>query len=458
MSSYLISSTKKSSGKTIISIGLAYKFRNKKISVFKKGPDYIDPLWIKRAAKQDCFNLDFYTMTEKEIENLYRSNTFDSNISIVEGNKGLFDGLSLDGKDSNAALAKLLKLEVILVVDCNGITRGIAPIINGYEIFDKKINYKGVILNNIASERHEGKLVNAINEYTSLNIIGSVYKNKKLQILEQHLGLKPDFIKTDANKVIKSISSIIASSVDTDKLIKISRQKSEKLKNHIPPHINSFKDLKIGIASDESFGFYYPDDLKEFISYGVKIVYFNTFSSTSIPRVDAIFIGGGFPEIFKEKLSRNKKLINSLHAFIESGKPVYAECGGLMYLCDKLIMNNRSYKMAGILNADVTMHDKPIGRGYVDLLVTKDHPWMNNKKIIKAHEFHYSSIKINDRNIKYGFNVKRGYGLNGKSDGIIYKNLVASYSHMRSTNNTMWVRQFLKFINKTKQNETKANI
>ena len=182
MKSYLITSTKKSSGKTIITIGLAaalYSMKYK-LSVFKKGPDYIDPLWISKSAKAKCYNLDFNTMSNHEIKNLYKSKILNSSISIVEGNKGLFDGVSLDGSDSNAALANLLKLEIILIIDCSGMTRGIAPLVTGYKQFDPKLKYKGIILNNIASDRHEGKVISTINEYTDLKVFGSVHKKNEL--------------------------------------------------------------------------------------------------------------------------------------------------------------------------------------------------------------------------------------------------------------------------------------
>jgi len=169
--SYLISSTKKSSGKTIIATGLCSVLSNiDSLAVFKKGPDYIDPLWLSQASKAKCYNLDFFTMTNPEIRKLYKSASHGKNISIVEGNKGLFDGVSLNGIDSNASLAHLLKLEVILVLDCSGITRGIAPLLQGYKNFDSKIKYKGIILNNIASERHEGKIINAVNEFTIFKV------------------------------------------------------------------------------------------------------------------------------------------------------------------------------------------------------------------------------------------------------------------------------------------------
>ena len=206
MTSYLITSTRKSSGKTTITIGLSRILNTMRynLGAFKKGPDYIDPLWISKASKTSCYNLDFNTMSTTEIKKLFKLKTQDTEINLVEGNKGLFDGVSLDGSDSNAALVHLLKLETILVIDCSGITRGIAPLINGYQDFDTKIKYKGIILNNIASERHEGKVINAIAEYSDFKVFGSIHKNNKIEILEQHLGLQPSFVTSSSHKIINN--------------------------------------------------------------------------------------------------------------------------------------------------------------------------------------------------------------------------------------------------------------
>ena len=460
MKSYLIASSKKSSGKTVISTGLSSVIKDidKSLSIFKKGPDYIDPLWLSKAAKTNCYNLDFYTMTNAEISKLYKSVTIKSNISLIEGNKGLFDGMSLDGSDSNAALAKLLKSEVLLVIDCSGITRGIAPLLSGYENFDKKIKYKGVILNKIASDRHEGKIINAIHEYTNLDVIGSVHKNTKLDIMEQQLGLEPTFLNNSTNKVIKSISSVIKSSVDIDRLIKRNIKNKKTDKTIIKLTRKRFCDLKIGIAKDNAFGFYYADDIEKLKSYGVQIKYFNTLKDKSLPKVDGVLIGGGFPENVADKLSKNISMKKSVKSFIDSNMPIYVECGGLMYLSKSIKYNSKTYKMVGAINGEVNMLKRPVGRGYVDILTSKNHPWMKSNLLIKAHEFHYSKIQLDDK-YSYAYQVKRGYGINNKADGVIHKNLLASYIHIRDTQKSRWIKNFLTFIMDNKiKNETKTNI
>jgi len=456
MNSYLVSSTKKSSGKTTLTIGLTGLAANlnQNVAVFKKGPDYIDPLWLTQASKTFCYNLDFFTMSEAEILKLFKEKTFNANLALTEGNKGLFDGLSVSGKDSNAQLAKLLNLSVILIIDCIGTTRGIAPLLQGYKIFDKKIKYHGVVLNNIAGDRHENKAINAIKEYTDFDVIGSIHKNKELTIIERHLGLEPAFQNNKSKKIITKITKIIKNSVDIKKILRPDPKK--KLKNSISKiYINTkkFSGITLGVALDNAFGFYYPDDIEKIRNYGVSVKFFNTLLDKKLPNVDALFIGGGFPETVASKISKNKSLMNDIYAFIDDGRPVYAECGGLMYLCKNINYQKSNYPMVGIIDAKINMFAKPIGRGYVVLNCTNNHLWPISKKNINAHEFHYSDIKFAKKKYKFAYNVKRGHGINGKSDGLLYKNLIATYSHMRDTRQSLWIKNFLTFIFNQRNNE-----
>ena len=452
MNSYLISSTKKSSGKTIFTIGLLrlLKKLNYDPSPFKKGPDFIDPLWLSKAAGNPCYNLDFYTSSNAEIKNTFKSNILKNNFAIIEGNKGLFDGMSVSGSDSNAALAKLLKTEVILILDCMGTTRGVAPLLKGYESFDRKVNFKGVVLNNISGDRHEGKIISSIKEYTNFNVLGSIHRNNQLEVLERHLGLEPVFQANNSNKIINQISSTIKSSINLNEIIpnRIKKNKKNKL---ILTVNNRNRKITVGVAMDAAFGFYYPDDIKKFKSLGVVIKKFDTINDKKIPNVDALFIGGGFPEVVASKLSKNNKMKKSIFEFIDSGKPVYAECGGLMYLCESIKFNNKKYKMVGAIKGETKMNNKPIGRGYIKINTNKNHPWFDNRTEIKAHEFHYSDIKLLDNKYKFAYDVKRGYGINGKKDGLIYKSLLGCYAHLRDTKQSQWVESFVKFIHRCKK-------
>lgn len=453
MSQFYISAAHKSSGKTTISIGLAAALsENHKVQFFKKGPDYIDPMWLAQASNNPVYNLDFYTSSNQHIVSQYNKYQKQANITLVEGNKGLYDGMNVDGSDSNAGMAKLLKLPVILVLDTQGISRGIAPLINGYTNFDKGINFSGIILNKVAGTRHESKLLNAIEHYCDLPVIGSVFRDKTLEIEERHLGLIPS-------------NELSEHSINYINKLKNSIQEGVDLQHFKPSHLNTIEPiplkiqkniLRIAIARDPAFGFYYADDLLRFSELGVELVEFNTLTDISLPsNIDALFIGGGFPETHLGALSQNISLLSDIKNQIQQGLPSYAECGGLMYLSQSISYQGEKKSMVGIIESDVTLHPTPKGRGYIQLKPTKDHPWGINDETLSGHEFHYSSLDENISNQEYAYNMIRGTGINSKNDGIIRYNLLANYCHLRQTDQCHWIDQFVQFIKTNKLRNTK---
>lgn len=444
VNSFYLSAAHKSSGKTIISLGLCAALNNKNLKVqpFKKGPDYIDPIWLSQASNNHCYNLDFYNMTNQEIIDLYEKYSEISNVSIIEGNKGLFDGMSVAGGDANADMAKLLNTPVVLIIDASGITRGVAPLVNGYKDFDKNINIQGVILNKVASTRHESKLIQALEHYSDVDIIGSVRRSSELIIDERHLGLIPANERAESQKFINTAANIIKDQVD----LSIFTSNKNTIKIPVDKLTAPSVDITIAVAKDKVFGFYYQDDLDKFQSLGVKVKYFNTLEDSHIPMCDGLFIGGGFPETHLDKLSENKSLLNDIKQKIKNGLPTYAECGGLMYLSKSI----EDYKMVSVIDAKTKMHKTPIGRGYVELEPTNNHPWSGVAKKIYAHEFHYSFFEKINNDTCYAYNVKRGVGINNIQDGIVQDNLLASYSHLRNILGNEWVEQFVNFIKSKK--------
>ena len=450
MGHFLISAAHKSSGKTTISIGLCAALRHKNYSVqaFKKGPDYIDPMWLGKATGRPCYNLDFYTMERQEILQRFGLNANNAQISLIEGNKGLYDGLDLDGSNSNAALAQLLQSPVVLVIDAQGMTRGIAPLILGYQAFEPNINIAGVILNKLGGSRHESKLRAVIEHYTEVPVIGAVHRNAELKILERHLGLIPSNEVSAAENHIEVVGQLVAQQVDLDKLVAIANETRLPETPVTPTSITESPCVRIGIAMDAAFGFYYPDDMEAFAQAGAELVPINTLHDPALPAIDGLFIGGGFPETHMPQLSNNIPLRNAIANAIEQGLPVYAECGGLMYLSRSITWGDKKYDMVGAVAADTVMHEKPQGRGYVQLQETESHPWARdtNNHPLPGHEFHYSSLENLDTNVQFAYKIKRGAGVNGKFDGILYKNLLANYSHLRNVNNNQWVLRFVDFV------------
>jgi cobyrinic acid a,c-diamide synthase len=457
MSQILISAAHKSSGKTTVTLGLCAALRARGLNVqpFKKGPDYIDPMWLGRAAGYTCHNLDFHTQSRDEIRDTVGYYARDAEISLIEGNKGLYDGLDLHGSNSNAALAKLLAAPVVLVLDARGMTRGIAPLILGYRAFDADINIAGVILNQLGGSRHEAKLRAVIEHYTDVPVIGAVARDSDMEILERHLGLIPSNEQQDAAQQIVRIGRSIEAQVDLDMLLAIAADSSVPPAPAEPPGAIAPLDqpLRIAVARDEAFGFYYPGDLQAMAAAGAELIAVDTLRDTTLPAVDGLFIGGGFPESCMQKLQANVSLRGAIRQAIEDGLPVYAECGGLMYLSRSLSWKGSRCEMVGSIPADTVMHERPQGRGYVRLAPTAYHPWgisTGEAVEICAHEFHYSALDGLEAGDGFAFQVMRGTGIDGAHDGFVYKNLLACYTHQRTTRGNRWTEDFLRFVSACK--------
>ena len=445
----LISAAHKSSGKTTITLGLCAALRSRGVTVapFKKGPDYIDPLWLGLAAGRPCYNLDFWTMESQEIRQIFTQQGAGADITLVEGNKGLHDGLALDGSNSNAALAKLLGIPVILVVDCQGITRGIAPLVLGYQSFDPTVQIAGVILNQVGGQRHEAKLRAALEHYTEVPVLGAVARDSRLAIVERHLGLVPSNEAQGAVERVATIGKIVGSQVDLTALLALATPK--------PPSsavIEPFPSprVRIGIPQDGAFAFYYPDDLLALRAAGAELIFFNALQTPYLPVVDGLFIGGGFPEVQMTALEANVSLRTDIRRAIDDGLPVYAECGGLMYLARRIRWGEQCNTMVGALPVDVLMTPRPIGRGYVQLQETIHHPWpvVGTQQIIPGHEFHYSHLENLGEGFAFAYQMVRGVGVAHQQDGIIYRNCLACYSHQRHTRGNPWATAFVDFIHR----------
>lgn len=459
MSQLLISAAHKSSGKTTVTLGLCASLSQRGVLIqpFKKGPDYIDPMWLTRASGRTCHNLDFYTDSEKEILNLFTHLASDADMALIEGNKGLYDGLDVKGSNSNAALAKLLGSPVVLVLDVRGTIRGVAPLLLGYQAFDPRVWIAGVILNQVGTQRHEDKLRAVIEHYTDIPVIGAIRRDPRLELTERHLGLIPSNEHKAADAKIADISQAVAEQVDLDHLRQISD--SAKLpqfdSNYTAPSTHT-TDIRLGIARDASFGFYYPGDLQALERAGAKLIPIDMHHDQRLPNIDGLFIGGGFPESQMARLEQNSELRGEIRQLIEAGLPTYAECGGLMYLSRSLSWNGRRSAMVGVIQADAVMHERPQGRGYIRMVETENCPWpvddsQKHSAEITGHEFHYSTLENLPENTRYAYRMLRGNGVNGDNDGIVYKNTLACYAHLRDTTRYHWTKRFIQFVRSCKQ-------
>ncbi|MDH3304574.1 MAG: cobyrinate a,c-diamide synthase [Gammaproteobacteria bacterium] len=457
MAHLLIAAAHKSSGKTSVAIGLAAEMLRRGLAVqpFKKGPDYIDPLWLGRAAGRPCYNLDFFTMSHTEIVTSFATRSAGADISLIEGNKGLFDGIDVEGSDSNAALAKMLSAPVVLVIDATGMTRGIAPLINGYLDFDRGVDVCGVIFNKVGGPRHEGKLRAALERYTDAEIIGAIGRDQALEIPERHLGLIPANEAEAVDATIRRLADAASAGMDVDRLIGIAGMAESA---HMEPQIAGAPaaakpDVRIAVARDAAFGFYYPDDLEAFEDAGAELLFFDALSDSELPAADGLFIGGGFPEMCLPALAANKSLRADIRQKLAAGMPAYAECGGLMYLARNIRWRGEKCEMVGAVPGDVIVEDRPQGRGYVMIEETGKGLWPAASRStshsgagIPAHEFHYARLENLPADLDYAYRVIRGHGIDGHRDGLIVGNFLAGFVHHRNTEADPWVSRFVGFV------------
>ena len=453
MDGLLVSAAHKSSGKTTVSLGLcaALAAQGTVVQPFKKGPDYIDPMWLALAAGRPCFNLDSWLMDDAALCQCFTEQRAGADLALVEGNKGLYDGLALDGSNSNAALATRLNLPVLLVIDSRGMTRGIAPLILGYQAFDRNIRIGGVILNRVGGSRHESKLRAVIEHYTDVPVLGAVAEDPQLAMTERHLGLMPTAEVADARQRVQAIGRLVGSQVDLHRLRALAATASGMPGLPATGSANRrAPDVCIGIAQDRAFGFYYADDLSALREAGAELVPFDTLRDTSLPAVDGLFIGGGFPEACMQELQANVALRSQLRQAIEAGLPTYAECGGLMYLSRSITWQGRTAQMVGVIPGDAVMHPRPVGRGYVQLEATADAPWAAPGERLRGHEFHHSSLDNLDPAVRFAYRVQRGHGVDGVHDGVLMHQMLASYAHLRSTAGTNWAPRFVDQVRRQK--------
>jgi len=446
MAALLVSAAWRSSGKTTLCVGLAAAFRARGISVqpFKKGPDFIDPQWLGAAAGRTCRNLDPRLQGAAGVKAYWERHAGGAELALVEGSLGLHDGMALDGSDSNAGLAKLLGLPVVIVLDARGMGRGAAALLAGLAGFDPGVRLAGVILNRVSGARHEGKLRAAIAQFTAVPVLGAIAEDPGLAIVERHLGLVPANEAADPEGRIAALGEAIARQVDLEALLEAARKAPA-----LPPPSASGRPTprdgpRVGIARDRAFGFYYPDDLEALREAGATLVAIDTLHDAALPPIDGLFLGGGFPEMLAPALAANEGLRREIRAAVEAGLPVYAECGGLMYLSRSLTHLGRRWEMVGAVPADVVMHERPVGKGYVTLAETASHPWGRGEgSVLEAHEFHYSSLENADPGLACAWKVVRGHGIDGRRDGLVYRNVLATYAHQRSVGGNDWAARFV---------------
>jgi len=423
------------SGKTTVTLGLvaALAARGLKVQPFKKGPDFIDPGWLGWVAGRPCRNLDAFFMDRERLRLSLAKGAAGADIAVIEGAMGLFDGVDLAGSGSTAEIAKALASPTLLVVNAVRMTRSIAAIVLGCQLFDPEVKISGVILNNVARPRHEKMLRAAVETFCGLPVVGVLPKNKAWAIPDRHLGLVPVWENESLRKAVAAARAGAEECIDLPAVLRIAQAAPPLTCAAVSPEpVLPEKGLvRVGVLQDRAFSFYYPENLEALENAGASLVFIDALKDP-LPEVDALYIGGGFPEVFAAELEANAALREAVRAQIEAGLPVYAECGGLMYLARTLSYEGKKYAMVGALPFDVLMGTEPRGHGYMRLRVREGNPYFAAGKELRGHEFHHSMVVNLPETVRFGFTVERGCGIDGLVDGVIYKNTLAAYCHLHA--------------------------
>jgi cobyrinic acid a,c-diamide synthase len=461
----IVAGVRGGSGKTTLSLAITASLRSAhglKVIPYKKGPDYIDAGWLSMAAHHSCYNLDPFLVSKEKVVNSFLDH-FVGDIAVIEGNRGLFDGMDAEGAYSTAELAKLIKTPVILIVDCTKMTRTTAAVIQGVTNFDGDVMIKGIVLNQIAGSRHESVIREALERYCSVPVVGAIPKLRRGDMPERHMGLTPHYEHKDAKGVISFAETLAEKYLDMLKIIDIARSVealdmplSESITAPCLSSVKAMglgKNIRIGIFRDAAFQFYYPENIEELQKCGAEIVGINALESTALPPVDALYIGGGFPETNALKLARNESFKFSLKDAADRGLPIYAECGGLMFLGEAIIMAGQRYQMAGIFPLVFEMRQRPEAHGYTIVEVDYANPFYPVGTLLHGHEFHYSAVLDYDEkeNISTAFKMNRGQGIAAKRDGICYRNVLGTYTHIHALGSPEWVNGLINMAKEYKE-------
>lgn len=440
----IIAAAHSGSGKTTITMGIiaALKKQGFKVQAYKIGPDYIDPGYHKIASGKIVHNLDTWLLSETELEDFFINSSQNSDIAIVEGVMGLYDG-GKNGISSTAEIAKKLKATVVLVLDVKSMGDSAAAIALGFKNYDPSVNIGGVILNRVGSLSHETIIRHAM-EKIKIPVLGAIYRDAGLVIPERHLGLVPT-TENEIGKIVDKIASFVQDRIDLPQMIDLAKQSLPLSTSHPEPKfLEDSYEVTIGVACDEAFSFYYEESLKVLETLGAKIVYFSPLQDSQIPEVDGLIFGGGFPEMFAQQLANNQKMKQSIQAASKSGMPIYAECGGFMYLTASLCdFSNEIHPMVNIIPARCKLNTKLQTVGYVEAKSLNDNILANKGDLLRGHEFHFSSTEPIDGNFAWAFEMKKvRTGIQYKA-GYAKDNILASYLHLHFIGNRQFAKKFV---------------
>ncbi|MDP7114998.1 MAG: cobyrinate a,c-diamide synthase [Myxococcota bacterium] len=435
------------SGKTLVSLGLCLAWRDDGFPVhaFKKGPDYIDTAWLSWAAGVPARNLDSYLMGFDGIRRAFASTADPTGPNLIEGNRGIFDGAGPAGTHSTAELAKALDAPVLLVLGVAKTTRTAAAIARGLTTFDPGLRFAGIVVNRIAGQRHETAVRRAIEDHCDVPVVGAIPALRGDDPLPgRHLGLVAVQEREGLDSVRARLVAAIRGAVDLERL----RTLASEVDPPAPvapdsPVAAGGTPVRIGVLRDTAFHFYYPENLEALAAQGVELVPLSALEARGLPALDGLYAGGGFPETHAGALSANVSLRAAVREAAAAGLPIYAECGGLMYLARSIRVRGRDFPMAGVLPIRLAVEDRPQGHGYVEVEVDADNPVFPTGTVLRGHEFHYSRVIEGGGDVRTAFAMRRGTGCVSGRDGIVSRNVLASYIHLHARGVPQWAPGFV---------------
>jgi len=436
-------------GKTLVAVGLALAARRRGLLVrgFKKGPDYIDAAWLRWATGQPARNLDSFLMGVDGVRAQFLRHALPDGVNVIEGNRGLYDGVDAAGTHSTATLAKALRAPVVLVVNATKVTRTAAACVLGCQALDPDVWIAGVVLNHVGGSRHERVLREAVESTCRLPVLGVLPKIPGETFMpSRHLGLVPPEEHGDCETLERRMHQFVAGRLAVDDILAIARQAPDvDAGGGRRAETVSGSGLKIGYLRDAAFTFYYPDNLEAIEVSGARLVPISALADTGLPGdLDALYVGGGFPETHAARLTANQTFLASLRDQAEAGLPIYGECGGLMLLSRGIAWRGVFSPMAGVLPFSVEMCVQPQGHGYAEMFVDGENPFFPAGVSLTGHEFHYSRIVPDGDLPTTACAMRRGTGSCAGRDGIVQKNVWASYTHLHAVSSPEWADGLLR--------------
>ncbi len=444
------------SGKSVVAVGITAALAGQGLAIapFKKGPDYIDAGWLQMAAGHECHNLDPYLMTEAIIKRSFVEHASGKDFAIVEGNRGLFDGVDVEGSYSTAQLATMLAMPVLLCIDCTKTTRTVAAMVLGCQQLGASIKIAGVVLNRIGSARHEQVVRQAVEHYTDVKVVGAIPRMGRDIFPQRHIGITPCPEYVGALEAVQALGRDICEYVD----LSLVKDLAEHLcAESVGSNYDMWSDegrerVRIGVIRDAAFQFYYPENLRALELCGADLIEINALDMDELPEIDGLYIGGGFPETSVRKLSANASFRHSVKERIERDLPVYAECGGLIYLGESLEVGGVKHPLVGVFPAQFRMETRPQAHGYTIIEALEGNPVYGAGSEVKGHEFRYSKVVEwlgHDENLV--FHMKRGTGFAMGRDGLVYKNCLALYTHVHALGTPEWAGNFVNKVRDSKK-------